>query len=288
MGSCSNALYRLDAPLSLHRQPGPARCCPDSGDMYMIIRLFHLVVVVALLSGAPLLRAAETGPGTAVAGAHAEKLRTALERPEMGLSVETIEVSEVPGLYAVQYANGPLVYATENGAHFIVGDLHRVTPEGLVNVTELRRDRQRTSLLGAVDEKDMIVFAPEGEPRARISVFTDTTCFYCQKLHREVPALNEQGVEVRYLAWPRGGPVSDGYRQLVTAWCANDRQQTLTRLKARQSVPEKLCADNPIDEQFQLGQQVGVRGTPALVTDDGRLIPGYQPADQLLQTLGLQ
>ncbi len=37
----------------------------------------------------------------------------------------------------------------------------------------------------------------------------------------------------------------------------------------------------------QLGQQLGVRGTPAMMTEDGTLIPGYQSADDLMVTLGL-
>jgi thiol:disulfide interchange protein DsbC len=133
----------------------------------------------------------------------------------------------------------------------------------------------------------MIIFSPQGEPRAHITVFTDVSCFYCQKLHKEVPELNKRGVEVRYLAYPRSGLDSPGYRQLVTAWCATDRQDTLTRLKGKESVPENVCADNPVAAQYELGQQLGVRGTPAMVTEDGTLIPGYQSADDLMVTLGL-
>ena len=118
-------------------------------------------------------------------------------------------------------------------------------------------------------------------------MFTDVTCFYCQKLHKEVPALNKRGVEVRYLAYPRAGVGSAGFNQLASAWCADNPQETLTQLKNKQSVPEKVCADNPIAAQYQLGQELGVRGTPAIVTQDGQMIPGYQSADDLMVTLGL-
>ena len=217
-----------------------------------------------------------------------DKLRKALEQPERGLAIGTIEASTVPGIYAVQFVAGPVVYATADGKYFFLGDLHQVTGDGFVNITEQRRDVQRKELLAAVDPKDMIVFSPKGEPRATISVFTDVTCFYCQKLHLEVPELTKNGVEVRYLAYPRAGVGSDGYSMLATAWCSDDPQDTLTRLKAKQSVPEKDCDDNPIAEQFQLGQTLGVRGTPAIVTEDGRLIPGYQAADELMANIGLK
>ncbi len=38
---------------------------------------------------------------------------------------------------------------------------------------------------------------------------------------------------------------------------------------------------NPVDKQFQMGQMVGVQGTPAIVLANGQLLPGYQPAKQL-------
>ena len=108
-----------------------------------------------------------------------------------------------------------------------------------------------------------------------------------QKLHKEIPKLNELGVEVRYLAYPRAGVESDGFAKLATAWCAENPQDMLTRLKAKEPLPSKPCADNPIAAQYQLGQELGVRGTPAIITQDGQMIPGYQSADQLMVTLGL-
>ena len=216
-----------------------------------------------------------------------EKLQKALAVPAMGLTVESVSTSEIPGMYEVQFANGPLVYSTASGDYFIVGDLYSVGPEGMVNLGEQRRDGERLALIESLDPKDMIIFSPEGKTRAHITVFTDVTCFYCQKLHKEVPELNRRGVEVRYLAYPRAGVGSDGYRQLASAWCADNPQETLTRLKNRESVPENVCADNPIADQYRLGQEIGVRGTPAMVTAEGRMIPGYQSADDLMVTLGL-
>ena len=248
----------------------------------MIFRVLQSVLVAALVVTAPLAMA-----GAPVDKAQLEKLRAVLEVPSMGLTVGSVKTSEIPGLYEVQFTNGPLVYSTAQGDYFILGDLFSVGPDGYVNLAEKRRDGERVAKLDAVAEEDMIVFSPEGEPKAYISVFTDVTCFYCQKLHKEVPELNKRGVEVRYLAYPRAGVGSDGYKQLASAWCADNPQDTLTKLKNKQTVPEKVCPDNPIAEQYQLGQELGVRGTPAIITQSGQMIPGYQSADELVVTLGL-
>lgn len=241
-----------------------------------------IVVALTLSSGVALAAAGDPVPKDALAA-----LRSAIEVPGAGLGVESARYSDMPGMVEVQFRDGPLVYASEDGAFFIIGDLYAVGPGGYVNLAEQRRDRERKSALAAVSRDDLIVFPAEGETRGHITVFTDTTCFYCQKLHREVPELNKRGVEVRYLAYPRSGVGSDGFRQLATAWCAPDPQETLTRMKNREAVADNVCAGNPVAQQYELGQELGVRGTPAIITPDGQMIPGYRPVDDLLSALGL-
>ncbi len=248
----------------------------------MIIKFAAIAMAALALGSSPMGLAGEPVPE-----AKAAAIRKALEVGEQGLKVESVTTSEIPGLYTVQFQRGPLVYATPSGEYFIVGDVFTTGPSGYVNLTEKRRDEQRVRQLAALDPGDMIVFPPKGERRATVTVFTDVTCFYCQKLHREVPELNKRGVEVRYLAYPRAGVGSDGYRQLASAWCAKNPQDALTRLKSKQDVPENVCAGNPVASQYSLGQEMGVRGTPAIITDKGQMIPGYQSADQLMATLGL-
>ena len=119
-------------------------------------------------------------------------------------------------------------------------------------------------------------------------MFTDITCGYCRKLHLEMDDLNRRGVEVRYLAFPRGGMESDGARQLATAWCSRNRESTLTSLKSGVELPINECEGNPVSEHYALGNRLGVRGTPAIVTSDGQLIPGYKTAADIAAMLGIE
>ncbi len=229
-----------------------------------------------------------TTPGASPVPAEVEKaLRTRLGNPAVQLEVDSVAVSEIPGMYRVQLKQGPMVYATGDASYFILGDLYSVEPTGFTNLAEKQRSENRRLALAEIPQAKTIVFPAEGDAQAYITVFTDVSCFYCQKLHKEVPKLNRRGVEVRYLAYPRQGIGSDGFRQLASAWCADDRQTTLTRLKNRETLPENVCPGNPIAEQFALGQQLGVRGTPAIVTPEGDMIPGYRSADDLLTLLGV-
>jgi len=247
-----------------------------------LIRPGLLLLCAALLLPVPDARAQAP-----LGAAQLKALRAALQIPG-GLEIEFARQSAVEGLVEVQFVDGPLVYATPDGAYFLLGDLFTVSSDGYVNLTEQRRDEQRQQQLAAVSLEDMIIFPAQGERRGVLNVFTDVTCPYCQKLHQEVPELNRRGVEVRYLAYPRAGVGSPGFRQLATAWCSPDPQQTLTQLNNREAVEDNVCPGNPVAAQYELGQTVGVRGTPAIITGEGQMIPGYRPADALLATLGLE
>ena len=61
----------------------------------------------------------------------------------------------------------------------------------------------------------------------------------------------------------------------------------MTRLKSREEIPDNVCPGNPVADQFMLGQQAGVRGTPAMVLDDGQMLPGYMPADEIVKRMGI-
>ena len=218
-----------------------------------------------------------------------ERMASSLSRfAGQPIAVEAVRPSPAPGIVEVQIQNGPLLYATADGNYFFLnGDLHQISTSGAVNLTEERRSVSRKEQLAAVSMNDMVVFSPEGTVRDYVSVFTDVTCFYCQKLHREVDQLNAKGIEVRYLAFPRGGMNSEGAKKLATAWCAKNQQVTLTELKAGVDLPINDCPDNPIAAQYQLGQDMGVTGTPAIITSSGLMIPGYRPASDLTAVLGL-
>ena len=203
------------------------------------------------------------------------------------ITVTNISATPASELLEVGLSNGMTLYTTPSGDHFVVGDLYAVQAGGLVNLAEQKRETERKTIIDAVAIDDMVVFSPKGETRDHITVFTDVTCFYCQKLHKEVDDLNQRGIEVRYLAYPRAGLDSDGAKKLATAWCADDQQGTLTKLKAGVSLPINACAEAPIAAQYQLGSQLGVRGTPAIITSAGQMIPGYRSASDLEQILGL-
>lgn len=215
-------------------------------------------------------------------------IKRAIEAARPDVKVQSVAPSEAAGLYIVQFANGPHVYATPDGKFFVLGDLFQVQAKGFVNLAEQKRNGERAKLLAGIKPADMVIFKPKAGTKAVINVFTDVDCGYCRKLHKEVPQLNAMGIEVRYLAYPRAGVGSDSFQKLVTIWCAKDRQGAMTRMKNGETMTISTCKDNPVAAQYALGDKMGVSGTPSLVKPDGELIPGYMPAAELAQALGVK
>jgi thiol:disulfide interchange protein DsbC len=225
--------------------------------------------------------------GASDAGAEGgKKLAARLQALRPGIPIEKVSATPVPGIYALDIGGGTVFYGTEDGRYLFAGDMYELGESELVNLAEAGRVTRRQALMAEVAVDDMIVFSAKGKRKAVISVFTDVDCGYCQKLHLEVPELNAMGIEVRYLAYPRAGINSQSYQKIVSAWCSDDPNGAITRLKARQTSPNSSC-DNPVAAQFDLGRELGVTGTPAIVLEDGRLLPGYMPAAKLAETVGI-
>ena len=214
-------------------------------------------------------------------------MKMKLQKIRPGLEVDSILKSDFSDLYEVILKDGSTMYINKDVDRVIMGDLFAIQNNEVVNLTENNRDNKRKVKIESVDVKDMIVFPARKETKAVMYVFTDIDCGYCQKLHREVPQLNVMGIEVRYLGFPRAGVNSQSHKKLATAWCDEDQQATLTKLKNRTPVPIKTCT-NPVAEQYKLGKNIGIRGTPAIITESGKLIPGYRPAASMAAALGVK
>jgi len=198
-----------------------------------------------------------------------------------GLKAEEVRPSALPGMYEV-VLGADTVYVSADGKYLIAGDMYEVETRN--NVTEAGRADGRRKALAKLDERDMIIFAPI-KVKHTITVFTDVECGYCRKLHGEIEELNKLGVRVRYLAYPRQGPNTDDWSKMEAVWCAKDRKAAITQAKRGDTVKSPACGATPVAKQYELGEQLGVRGTPAIFTDAGDYIGGYLPPEKLAQQL---
>jgi thiol:disulfide interchange protein DsbC len=190
---------------------------------------------------------------------------------------DSVVATPVAGLYEVTFGT-QVVYLFEDGQHLLSGDL--IDLDRGTNLTEDARKVGRKAVINSLDEAGMVVFSPS-ETISSITVFTDTECGYCVRLHNEIDQLLAAGVEVRYLGYPRAGVQSPSFDTLVSVWCSGDPQQAMTDAKSGRTVEPRSCKTD-IARHMEAAEGVGVRGTPTIVLQDGKTIPGYVPAGELI------
>jgi thiol:disulfide interchange protein DsbC len=205
-----------------------------------------------------------------------ERLRT------LAPNATSIAISETPidGILQVQI-NGDIIYTSADGKYMFQGRI--IDLDTREDLTETSKSELRKEIMANIDPSGQITFSPE-DPVYDLTVFTDIDCGYCRKLHAQVDEYNKQGIAIHYMSFPRAGVGSRSYEKAVAVWCADDQQSAMTQAKLGGEPDPDQC-ENPVEEQYKLGIELGVTGTPALLTSSGQLIPGYVPPDQLRSRL---
>ncbi len=207
-----------------------------------------------------------------------EEVRARMTALFESIEPENINSSPIDGWYTIQ--QGSIVaYVSANGRYLLQGDI--IDLDSQVNLTEQSRNGARRDLIGALADDDAIVFSP-AEVKYKVTVFTDIDCTYCRKLHSQIDEYLDQGIQVRYMLYPRNGPASRSWSKSEEVWCAKDRNQALTAAKQDRGFETSQCDDvAAISNHYRIGQDIGLSGTPAIVLEDGTLIGGYVPPAQL-------
>jgi thiol:disulfide interchange protein DsbC len=200
-----------------------------------------------------------------------------------GIAVEDISDAPIAGLYEVA-VGANVAYVTKDGRYIIRGDIYNA--ETSANVSEETRAHARATLLSSVDPKSMIVFKPaNGQVKHTVTIFTDVDCGYCRQFHREIDKVTALGIEVHYLFYPRTGPNTESWTKADQVWCAPDHNSALTRAKLGGEIPNVPACATPVESHYDLGQRIGVRGTPAIFSEAGELLGGYLPPATLAKVL---
>jgi thiol:disulfide interchange protein DsbC len=193
-----------------------------------------------------------------------------------GDTIDEINPSPIESLYEVMV--GPeLFYVSKDGKYLFNGKLFDLASRTDLSTPKI--SKAKAQAIAALGDENMVIFGPQ-DAKHTVTVFTDIDCGYCRKLHNEIDEYNNLGIRVRYLMYPRAGLDSPSYDKAVSVWCAEDRNEAMTRSKAGEKVPQKSC-DNPVKTHMALASKLGVNGTPAVFLSDGEMLPGYVPAARM-------
>lgn len=222
---------------------------------------------------------------TVVNGLDKEQLKKKLVT-KLGLTVNDVIETELSGIALITTDQG-LFYVSHDGEYLIQGKVFELR-ERPVDLADASLAKVRLEGINKYTN-DMIVYPAENEKHV-ITVFTDITCGYCRKLHNQMDEYNAKGITIRYLPYPRSGiyertgQLSQGFQDLRSIWCNEDPNKALTNAKAGGNVAQRIC-EKPLEEEFNFARRIGINATPALILENGMLIPGYQDPGKLADML---
>ena len=193
------------------------------------------------------------------------------------------EATDITHLHKVNI-DGDIVYLSEDGKYLIYGSVIDLSTQ--TDLTAHAKNIQRAEVLKSVPENEMIIFSPNIPAKHVITIFTDPECSWCRKLHSELAGFLNAGFKIRYLGYPRGGLEENSATTLGAVYCAKDRQKALSEAFSDvPQIPGTCELATKVKLHYELGSRLGVTGTPSIILEDGRLIPGYASVEQILKVL---
>jgi len=234
--------------------------------------LIPALATAALAAAGPAAAQAAATPAAPAPGDVRAQIAKRLE-----IKVEDVRPAPIPGLLEVR-SGTEVGYVSADGRYYVDGDVFDMTSKH--NLTEDVRRQGRLALLATVKDSDAIIFDAKGPVKHTVTVFTDVDCVHCRRMHSEIKDINDRGIRVRYLMFPRGGPGSDSWDKAVAVWCSADRKAALTRAKLGEKLPAGKCS-TPVAAEYELGRKMGITGTPGIITDTGEFMAGYASAAYL-------
>ncbi len=247
------------------------------------IALFGFSLQACAQSKAPAAATTPVPASAPVKSGSDAAIRASLGKAAPGVTISSIKASPLPGIMEVM-VDGKVLYVSSDGKHLLQGAL--IDLGSRTNLTEASEAVARQSVLAAIPDTQKISFAP-ANPKYRVTVFTDIDCSFCRKMHSQINEYNRLGIAVDYLFFPRAGIGSESFQKAVNVWCAPDRKVALTMAKAGTDLPKKSCK-NFVTADYNLGNKIGVNGTPALYAANGVTVGGYLSPADLLKALQKQ
>lgn len=201
--------------------------------------------------------------------------------------VHGVDFSEVPGLFIVDATgnNGKrgMLYMDFSKSYIVAGNFLSIADK--TNVSKREMIKLRRVDLTTIPLTDSLVIGDPGAPK-KLIVFTDPQCPYCEKLHPELKKVVEADPDIVFFIklMPLVKLHPDSYRISKTILC-EESLELLEDSFAGKPIPEPTCESDAVDRTLKLAQDLGIGSTPTLILPDGRIAPGYRPAEEIIKLL---
>ena len=196
--------------------------------------------------------------------------------------IDEVSKTAIPGIYELRMGT-EVLYTDERGDTLIEGQM--IDTKSRTNLTEARLSKLTAIDFASLPLKDSIVWK-QGSGARKMVVFADPNCGYCKRFEKELQQVKD--VTVYTFLYPILG--GDSPEKSKNIWCSKDNTGAWRDWMLNGAAPVRSmgkCDAAAIDRNIALAKKHRVNGTPAIVFEDGKRVPGAMTLDQIEKQLAL-
>ena len=212
------------------------------------------------------------------AGADDTSLRATLEERMPGVRIGTIGPGPVPGLFEVVVNGINVMYTDEKGEIAFFGNVVNLQTKD--NLTKKRSEELAFVDFSKLPLKKAITKV-KGDGTRKLVVFSDPDCPYCKQLEKELAFLDN--VTIYTMLYPITELHPDARTKSEAVWCSSDRAKAWDNimLHGKEPTTAKGKCKTPLDDIQALAKSLNIDGTPGMVFQNGKLVPGMLKTEQI-------
>jgi len=257
-------------------------------------KIFLSLFLVTLFSGSQAIAFQNAGCGAGDCRDCHSVSREEVAQVLKGKVTEVLDVkrSEVPGLWDVEAVyNGQKIpfYLDFSKKYLISGNVIRL--KNNENVTEVNFSKMNQIDRAKISLDDAIILG-DAAAENKIIVFDDPECSYCSKLHPEMKSVVAQRPDIAFFIkmFPLAmHPTAKSKAQTIVCTKLKGENEKAVQLLedslSKKSLPKADCDTDIVDKNIALAKELYIASTPTLIMPDGRIMPGFKKADQIIASL---
>lgn len=204
-------------------------------------------------------------------------VKAAFAKEFPGIVPDDVKPTPFAGIYEVRIGTD-LLYTNESVEYVMQGSL--IDARNKEDLTAKSLDALMAVAFDSLP-LDSAIKQVKGDGSRKLVVFEDPNCGYCKRLHQTLDGMDNYTVYT--LLFPILSP--DSTVKARNIWCADDRALAWRNQMLRNQAPPDVQCETPIEANLALGRKMLVRGTPAIIFEDGSRVNGALPRDALEKRL---
>jgi thiol:disulfide interchange protein DsbC len=238
--------------------------------------LASLFFIVSLFFGG-IAQAAEPAANLQTSDDAVKTMRTTLQQAYPSTTFGKIESTVIPGVFEVQMGKN-IGYSDATGRYFIFGNLFDMKTQ--TDMTAQKRELASRIQWDTLPLKDAIKVV-KGNGKRVFAVFSDPDCPFCKRLESTLSMVDDYTMYV--FLFPIESLHPDAKLKSDRIWCAQSPSKAWKAWNTAGDLAPKSTKEcnTPIERNIKLAGELGISGTPALISKNGVLSAGALPLERL-------